>query len=128
MTGQSPDELLTRLHEEAARSVARELVLEAAADKLAIVVSDAEVEALVREQADAVGEEADEAIAGLRESGRFETLREDVRLRDALDRVASEVKRIPKELAAAREAIWTPEKEKAPSDTKLWTPGSGGKP
>ena len=128
MTGQSPDELLTRLHEEAALSVARELVLEAAADKAGIAVSDDQVEALVREQADAVGEDADEAIAGLRESGRFETLREDIRLRDALDRVASEVKRIPKELAAAREAIWTPEKEKAPSDTKLWTPGSGGKP
>jgi len=45
-------------------------------------------------------------------------------LRDALDRVASEVKRIPKELAEAREAIWTPDKEKAPADTKLWTPGS----
>jgi len=41
-----------------------------------------------------------------------------------LDRVASEVKRIPKELAEAREAIWTPDKEKAPADTKLWTPGS----
>ncbi|MGH2936407.1 MAG: hypothetical protein ACRDL2_18100, partial [Gaiellaceae bacterium] len=66
----------------------------------------------------------DEQIERLRESGRFETLRDDLRLRDALDRVASEVTRIPKELATARESIWTPDKEKQPAETKLWTPGS----
>jgi len=126
MTGQSPDDLIARLHEEAARSVARELVLEAAADTLELTVPDEEVEKIVREQADALGEDADATILRLRENGRFESLGDDLRMRDALDRVASEVKRIPKELAAAREAIWTPEKEKAPSDTKLWTPGSGG--
>ena len=37
MTGQAPEDLLARLHEEAERSVARELVLEAAADQLEIV-------------------------------------------------------------------------------------------
>jgi len=126
MTGQSPDDLLARLHAEAARSVARELVLEAAADKLELTVPDEEVEALVREQAEALGEDAEPTLLQLRESGRFESLREDLRMRDALERVASKVKRIPKELAVAREAIWTPDKEKAPSDTKLWTPGSGG--
>ena len=124
MTGQSPEQLLERLHEEAARSVARELVLEAAADKLGIDVPDEEIETLVREQADALGDDADETLLRLRESGRIETLRDDVRLRNALDRVASEVKRIPRELAAARDALWTPEKEKQPTDAKLWTPGS----
>ena len=125
MTGQSPEELISRLEEDARRSVARELVLEAAADKLGIEVPDAEVEALVREQADLVGENADEALLQLRESGRFETLRDDLRLRHALDRVAAEVKPIPKAQADAREAIWTPDKEKAPTDTKLWTPAEG---
>ena len=124
MTGQTPDQLLERLRDEATRSVARELVLEAAADKLGIAVPDEEVEALVREQAEMLGEDPEEQIERLRESGRFETLRDDLRLRDALDRVASEVKRIPKELAAARESIWTPDKEKQPAETKLWTPGS----
>jgi trigger factor len=124
MTGQAPEDLLARLHDEAERSVARELVLEAAADQLEITVSDEEVEAVVREQAEALGEDPEPTIAQLRETGRFEGLREDLRLRDALDRVASEVKRIPKELAEARDAIWTPDKEKAPADTKLWTPGS----
>ena len=54
-------------------------------------------------------------------------LRDDLRLRNALDRVTAEVKRIPRALAEAREAIWTPEKEQAPTDTKLWTPTQQGK-
>ena len=124
MTGQSPDDLLERLRAEATRSVARELVLDAAADQLGIEVPDEEVETLVREQAELLGDDPDAELVRLRESGRFETLRDDLRLRDALDRVASEVKRIPRELAAARESIWTPDKEKPPVETKLLTPGS----
>jgi trigger factor len=125
MTGQSPEELISRLEDEARRSVARELVLEAVADKLGIDIPDAEVEALVREQAELVDEDADAALVELHESGRFETLRDDLRLRQALDRVAAEVKPIPKAQAEAREAIWTPDKENAPSETKLWTPAEG---
>jgi trigger factor len=124
MTGQSPDELLERLRGEATRSVARELVLDAAADKLGIDVPDSDVETLVREQAEAFDHDADEQLLRLRETGRFETLREDIRLKEALDRVASEVKRIPRELAEARESIWTPDKEKPQTEAKLWTPGS----
>jgi trigger factor len=125
MTGTDPNELVARLRAEAAQSVARELVLEAAADKLGLDVSDEQIEELVREQAEAAGEtDIDALLERLRESGRFEQLREDVRLRDALDRVAAEVKRVEPEVAAAREAIWTPDKEKQKTDTKLWTPGS----
>jgi trigger factor len=124
MTGQSADDLLERLRGEATRSVARELVLDAAADEIGIEVPDSEVESLVREQAEAFGDDADEQILRLRESGRFESLRDDIRLRKALDRITSEVKRIPRELAEARDAIWTPDKEKPQTETKLWTPGS----
>jgi trigger factor len=127
MTGQTPEALLERLRAEAQRSVARELVLEAAADQLGIQVSDEEIEQLVREQAESLGDDPETALQTLRESGRIEVLREDIRLRNALDRVASEVKRIPRELAAAREAIWTPDKEKPQTEAKLWTPGTGAK-
>src|SRR5215471_2265487 len=85
MTGQQPEELVARLQDEARRSVARELVLEAVADQVGLEVSDSEVEELVREQAEAVGDDADELLVALRESGRFESLREDLRLRKALD-------------------------------------------
>ncbi len=123
-TGTDPNELVARLHAEAAQSVARELVLEAAADKLELTVSDDRVEDLLREQTEAVGEDVDALLERLRESGRFEQLRDDLRLRDALERIAGEVQRIEPELAEAREAIWTPDKEKEQTETKLWTPGS----
>jgi trigger factor len=122
MTGQQPEELVARLRDEAQRSVGRELVLDAVADKLELEIPDAQVEELVREQAEALGDDSDQMLAALRESGRFETLRDDLRLREALDRVAAEVKRIPLAQAEAREAIWTPDKENPPTETKLWTP------
>src|SRR5437763_5598568 len=121
MTGQQPEELVARLQEEAERSVARERGPEAVAEQLGLEVPDAEVEELVREQAEQVGDDADEMLVALRESGRFESLREDLRLRNALDHVAGEVKRIPLAQAEAREAIWTPDKENPPTETKLWT-------
>jgi trigger factor len=124
LTGTSPQELQERTRAEARRAVARELVLEAIADELAIEVTDDEVDALVREQAEAEGDDAEQTLEALRSAGRYEQLRDDLRLRNALDRVVGEVKRIPADLAAARDKLWTPEKEKTPADTKLWTPGS----
>jgi trigger factor len=120
MTGTDPNELVARLRAEAAQSVARELALEAAADKLDLEVPDADVEAIVREQAEAMGDDPAEVLLRLRESGRLEQLRDDLRLRNALDRIAGEVKRVSPE----RDAIWTPDKEKPERETKLWTPGS----
>ena len=110
--------------QEAALSVARELVLEAVADKLELEVADEEIEELIREQAEIAGDDPDEAVKQVFDSGRQEVLRADLRLRKALDRVAAESKRIPAEVARAREEIWTPDKESQPTETKLWTPGS----
>jgi trigger factor len=126
VSGRTPDQLVETLRAEAARSVARELVLEALAEQAGIAVPDSEVDELVREQIDDNnGDEDFEAtVAQLRETGSYERLREDLRLRAALDRLAGDVKRIPVELAEARESIWTPEKEKPETSAKLWTPGS----
>jgi trigger factor len=128
LSGRSAEQLVDALRAEAGQSVARELVLEAVADQAGINVSDSEVDALVREQVEDAGEDAedefDQALVKLRESGAYERLREDLRLRAALDRLAADVKRIPVELAEARESIWTPEKDKPETSAKLWTPGS----
>jgi trigger factor len=124
LTGQTPEQLAEGVRREAAQSVARELVLEAAADKLGVEVSDDDVEELIREQAEAADENADEVIAQLREAGRFETFRADLRLKETLDRIVSEVNRISPDLAQARDKLWTPDKETAPTETKLWTPAS----
>ena len=119
LTGQSPEQLEQRLRAEASQSVARELVLEAVAEQLGIVVTDAEI----REELLAAGEtEAD--IDEFMARGGADNVRDDLRLRAALDRIAAEVKPIAPELAEARDAIWTPEKEQERTGAKLWTPGS----
>lgn len=124
MTGQTQEALVGRLRAEAEQSVKREVVLDAAAEKLGIETSDDEVEELIREQADDVGEDAEEALALMREHGGFEKLKADLRLKKALDEIVSGVKRIPVDLASARQKLWTPEKEKGDREAKIWTPGS----
>ena len=124
VTGQTPEALTAQVRTEAAQSVARELALEAVAEKAGITVSDDDVNELIREQAEAAGDDPDAVIAEIWAHGQQEALREDLRLRAALDRLAAEVKPIPLEQHAAREAIWTPDKEKPAGETKLWTPGS----
>ena len=128
LTGQDAAQLGEMLRAEARQSVARELVLEAAADKLKLEIPDSEVEEFVRTQAGSSGEDADELVAAIWRQGSQEELREDMRLSAALDRIVAEVKPIPLAQAEARKQIWTPEKEKPESTAKLWTPGSKEKP
>src|SRR5215210_370105 len=93
-TGRSPEQLVEALRAEATRSVARELVLESVADSAGIVVADEDVDALVREQAADAGEDPEQVLRELREGDGYERLRDDLRLRAALDRLAEDVKRI----------------------------------
>ena len=123
-TGQSPELLTGQIREEASQSVARELALEALAERAGIAVSDDEVKELIREQAEASGEDAEAMIEDIWAHGHQEALRDDLRMRAALDRLAADVKPMDPEQHAAREAIWTPDKEKPTGETKLWTPGS----
>ena len=128
VSNQEPAALVERLRAQAGQAVARELVLEAVADRLELGVSDDDVRALVREQAEGAGEDPDAVVERVMESPAREKLRDDLRLRAALDRIVAEVQRIPVELARAREKLWTPEQEKRPADTKLWTPATTKEP
>jgi trigger factor len=123
MSGRSPEELQEAFQSEAALAVAREIALEALADEMGIEVTDEEVKELVREQVEE-GDDPEQVIEALWAHGEHERLREDLRLRAALDRLVAEVQPISTELAAAREQIWTPEQEAPAAETKLWTPGS----
>ena len=124
-TNTTGPELESRLRDEATRSIARELVLEAVADKLGIEVSDDEIRAELREQ-----DESDADIEEFISNGGADRVRPDLRLKKAVDRIAADVKSISPEQAEAREAIWTPEKEqkkktkKSQTSKKLSTPGS----
>jgi len=124
VTGQSPQVLVAQMHDEAARSVSRELALEALADRAGIEISDDEVKALIREQAEAAGDDPEQVIEDIWSHGHQESLREDLRLRAALDRLVAEVKPISLDLAEARDKLWTPDKENTEPEKKLWTPGS----
>jgi trigger factor len=126
LTGQAPEELEQRLRAQAAHSVARELILEAVADKLALEVTDEEIRADLLE----AGEDEADVDAFFAEGGA-DRVRDSIRMRKALDRVAAEVKPISPERAAeraereaARESIWTPDRERPAAPQKLWTPSA----
>ena len=123
MTGQSADEVVARLRAEAEQSLARELVLDAAASKLGVEVPDEEIDELIESQSEE-GDDIEESKRLLQENGGYERIRADLRLKKALDEIVAGVKRIPVELAAARDKLWTPEKEKEGTKMNIWTPGS----
>jgi trigger factor len=123
-SGGSGEQLQRQMVLEAAISIARELALEALAERAGLEVSDDEVKTYLREEAQNAGEDPEALIEDVWAHGQQESIREDLRLRAALDRLVADVKPISPDLADARDKLWTPEKEKTETDTKLWTPGS----
>ena len=113
--------MLAEMGEDATRSLRREATLAAVADAEDIEASDEE---LVEALGPGEGESAPEKILErLRKRGRDDLLRDEVRMRKAADVIAESAKPIPLEQAAAREQIWTPEKEQAgEAEPELWTP------
>jgi trigger factor len=123
-SGGSAEDVQRQFVLEAAVSVARELALEALAEQAGIAIADEEVMAYLREEAESAGEDGEALVEDVWTHGQQESIREDLRLRAALDRLVTDVTPIAPDLAAARDKLWTPDKEKAEGDTKLWTPGS----
>jgi trigger factor len=125
MQGKPREELVTDMEDEAQRALKREATLAAVADAEEIEVSDEE---LLGALGPGDGDEAPEKLLGqLQESGRDALLRSEVRLRKAADVIADSAKPIPAAQAAARDKLWTPEKdqpEPEAAEAGLWTPGS----
>jgi len=94
---------LVRAHGGASRSSARELVLEERTTRRTHS-RGAEIEELVREQAELRGDDSTRRSALARGPGRFEQLREDIRLRTRSTR-CGRGEADPRELADAREQI-----------------------
>ena len=122
-TGRTLDQVVEELRPDAEMAIRRELVVEAVCEAENIEVTDADVEAQVRDDAEKVGRDADELLAEVVSEGAFERLREDLRLGRAVQYLIDNAVPISTAQAEARERLWTPEEEKAPSDAKLWTPG-----
>jgi len=122
MQGTTREQVIEEAKERAERSLRREATLAAIADAEDIEVADEELlAALGPGEGD---EDPQRLLASLVSSGRDALLREEVRLRKAADLVTAEAKPIPMERAAAREKLWTPEKEREEKGA-LWTPGEG---
>ena len=126
MQGKPREELVTDMEGEAEQALRREATLAAVADAEGIEVGDDELlEALGPGEGDEAPEKLLENLAG---TGRDSLLRSEIRLRKAADVIAESAKPIPAEHAAARDKLWTPEKEQEesePAEAGLWTPGSG---
>jgi trigger factor len=123
MQGKTREEAVTDLEPDAERALRREATLAAVAESEGIDVSDEEmVEAL---QPGEEGETPERLLERLRANGRDALLSEELRLRKAAEVIASSARPIPQEQAAARDKLWTPEKEKAEgAEGGLWTPGA----
>jgi trigger factor len=126
LQGKTREEMIEQARPEAEQALKREAVLEAVADAEDIEITEEdELEALQIPPGheDHGHPEPAEALREIRESGREELLKEDLRMRRALELIGEGAKPIPLEQAQARDEIWTPEKEREEKGG-LWTPGS----
>jgi trigger factor len=106
---------------DAEQALKREAVLAAVADEEGVEVSDEELVDSLRHAAEHEGRNPEKLLEQLRSSGRDALLREELRMRKAAEVIAESAKAIPLERAAAREKLWTPEKERDEKGA-LWTP------
>ena len=124
--GKNREEMIQQARPDAEQALKREAVLAAVAEAEGIEITEEDMlEALQIPPGheDHGHPEPEDALNDIRESGREELLREDLRMRRALELIAEQAKPIPMEQAQAREEIWTPEKEREEKGG-LWTPGS----
>jgi trigger factor len=128
MQGKDRHDLIDDAEGDAEKALRREAVLEAVADAEGIEPSD---EDLLEALGPGEGQnDPQQLLDRLRDAGRDGVLRDEVRMRKAVDVIADSAKPIPIEQAEAREKIWTPDKEEGGEGEagekpgELWTPGS----
>ncbi len=129
LTGKTEEELVTESESDAELALKREAVLAAIVEAEGIEVSDEELNEALRAAAppDASEKQLKRALKRARAQGADESLREDIAMRKAVDLVVENAKPIPAEQAAARDALWTPEKDEegaGAASGEIWTPGS----
>jgi len=127
LSGKTEEDLVTEAEPEAERALKREAVLAEIVKAEGIEVSEDEVAEALREAAgpEASDKQLKRALKRARAQGAEEALREDIAMRKAVDLLVESATPIPAEQAAAREKLWTPEKEREEQGAgQIWTPGS----
>lgn len=122
MQGKTREEVVEESRPEAEAELRREATLAAIAEAEEIEVSEEELVEALAHSAEHERTTPEKLLARLRENGRDAMVREDIRMRKAIDLVTEAAVPIPLEQAEAREKIWTPEKEREEKGS-LWTPG-----
>jgi trigger factor len=127
MAGKTEEELVVESESDAETALKREAVLAAIVEAEGIEVTDEEIEQALRASAppDASDKQLKRALKRARSQGADEALREDIAMRKAVDLVAENAKPIPAQTSAARDKLWTPEKDAEEKGSgQIWTPGS----
>ena len=130
MMNKTEEDLVVEAEGDARRALLRESVLTAVIEAEGIEVTEEEMFDALRQAAGRPGtpgasEKAiRRSLKKARDRGSDKPLREDIAMRKAVDVIVEHAKPIPAEKAAARDALWTPEKEGAKGSKELWTPGS----
>jgi trigger factor len=126
LSGKTEEELVTESEPDAERALKREAVLAEVVKAEGIEVTDEEVADALREAAgpDATEKQVKRALKRARTQGADEALKDDIAMRKAVDLLVEHAKPIPAEQAAAREKLWTPEREREQGAGQIWTPGS----
>jgi trigger factor len=122
MQGKSRDEVIAESKPDAERELRREAVLAAIAEAEEIEAEEQEMVEALAHTAEHERTSPEKLLKRLRQDGRDAMVREDIRIRKAIDLVAGAAKPIPLAQAEAREKIWTPEEERKEAGA-LWTPG-----
>jgi len=125
LSGKTEEELVTEAEPDAELALKREAVLTAIVAAEGIEVGDEEVTEALREAAgpEASDKQLKRALKRARVQGADEALREDIAMRKAVDLLVETATPIPAETAAARERLWTPDKERESGAGQIWTPG-----
>ncbi|MGH2980569.1 MAG: trigger factor [Solirubrobacterales bacterium] len=126
MQGKTREQIIEESKPDAERELKREAVLSAVAEAEAIEVSEEEMVEALEHAAEHERTTPEKLLERLRKNGRDSLVREDLRVRKAIDLLAESATPIPVAQAEARERLWTPEKEAAEEQegAGLWTPGS----
>jgi trigger factor len=125
IAGKEEEELAHEAEPEAASALRREAVLAAVVQAEKIEPTDEELLEAARPAAEREGAKPEKLIERLRKSGRIESLREEVAIRQAMELLVREATAITVEQAKAREKLWTPGKDDSEArEGQIWTPGS----
>ncbi len=126
IVGRGEEEILAEMVPDAEQGLRREAVLSAIVVAERIEPSEEDLLGAVAPTAEREGIAPEQVLVQLREAGRVEELREDLAARQAVELISERAKPIPLEQAAAREKLWTPEKEGVQERAGAGVAGSEG--